>query len=63
MRHPGMAPVIERAHEQGRGLYVAHLSFTMSGAWDVSVTGRLPDGRRLSRRVGEATVGPAGDGP
>ena len=58
MQHPGMAPVIEPAREQGQGVYLTHLTFPMSGTWDVSVTGSLPDGQRLRRRVGAVAVAP-----
>ncbi|NQW05494.1 MAG: FixH family protein [Acidobacteria bacterium] len=57
MQHPGMAPLIEPAREHGPGVYVTRLTFTMAGAWDLSVTGSLRDGQRLRRRVGGLLVG------
>jgi hypothetical protein len=56
MSHPGMAPVIEPAAARGRGVYTAQLQFTMAGDWDVLVTGRLPDGRRLRQPAAHLIV-------
>jgi hypothetical protein len=51
MSHPGMAPVIAAVAEREEGVYEVRLQFTMSGDWIVLVTGSLPDGRRLNRRI------------
>ena len=59
MLHPGMAPLIEPAREERSGVYTARVSFPMSGAWELSVTGFLFDGRRLRRHIANATIGPA----
>jgi hypothetical protein len=60
MSHAGMAPVIAAVAERGDGVYEAHLRFTMSGDWILLVTGWLPDGRRLDRRIDIAHARPPG---
>lgn len=51
MAHPGMVPVFGTATETQPGRYEAPLTLTMGGDWVLSVTARLPDGRRLRRDV------------
>ena len=60
MPHPGMAPVTATVAERGEGVYQVRLPLTMSGDWVLHVTGQLPDGRRLNRRIDIADTRPAG---
>ena len=50
MTHPGMIPELGAAVSEGSGAYVIPFEWTMAGEWVVTVTGELPDGRRLIRR-------------
>jgi hypothetical protein len=59
MTHPGMAPVIERAVDAGKGTYRVGLRFTMAGVWVLYAKGTLADRRVIDHRVGEVTVRPA----
>ena len=59
MTHPGMAPVIERAVDAGKGTYKVSLRFTMAGVWVLYAKGTLADRRVIDRSVGEVTVRPA----
>ena len=51
MNHAGMTPVFANAKEIGPGKYQATLDLTMRGDWFVLITGKLPDGRKLKRKV------------
>jgi YtkA-like len=51
MSHPGMAPSIASAVEGADGLYVADLQFTMPGDWILLVSGTLPNGAAVERRI------------
>jgi hypothetical protein len=59
MSHPGMQPVFADVYEVGRGRYRAPLHFTMAGDWVLLVSGRLPDGRSVERRIEVAGVRPS----
>ncbi len=48
MSHPGMAPLVTTVTEQGDGVYVSDLRFTMAGDWTLLVTGDMPDGQKIS---------------
>jgi hypothetical protein len=48
MSHPGMAPLVTTVTEQGDGVYVTDLPFTMAGDWTLLVTGEMPDGQKIS---------------
>ena len=58
MAHPGMAPVAATVSESGDGVYRVRVRFTMAGDWILMVTGALPDGRTLNRRIDVAHVKP-----
>lgn len=51
MNHAGMKPVFADAKEVDPGKYEATLDLTMGGDWFVLVTGKLPDGRKLRRKL------------
>jgi hypothetical protein len=59
MSHPGMAPVMAAIVERGDGTYEAALRFTMAGDWILLVTGELPGGAPLTKRIEIAGVRPA----
>jgi hypothetical protein len=59
MSHPGMKPVLAAVVERGDGTYEAALRFTMAGDWILLVTGELPGGGRLEKRIEIAGVRPA----
>lgn len=50
MSHAGMAPTFGEAIEITTGSYRGILEFSMAGDWVVSVTARLPDGRRVEQQ-------------
>lgn len=60
MSHAGMAPVLANAIERAPGLYEVPFTFTMQGDWVLLVSGVLPDGVRVERRIDVANVRPAG---
>lgn len=51
MSHPGMAPIVAAAAERADGVYEGRLRLSMVGDWIIVVTGSLPDGRTLTRRI------------
>lgn len=51
MTHPGMVPIVAKASEEKPGLYVATMTWTMSGDWVVFFEARWPDGRRKESKV------------
>lgn len=51
MSHPGMAPVLATATERDEGTYEAELELTMRGDWILLVSGSLPNGETLDRRI------------
>jgi hypothetical protein len=59
MAHPGMAPVIATAEERDAGVYQIRLQFTMPGSWILLLTGTLPDGRGLDRRIDTSVIAAA----
>ena len=60
MSHAGMAPVLATATESAPGVYEVPFTFTMAGDWVLLVSGVLPDGSRVERRIDVANVRPAG---
>jgi predicted hotdog family 3-hydroxylacyl-ACP dehydratase len=60
MSHPGMAPLIATVAERSDGVYEADVRFTMAGDWILLVTGRLPDGRKIERRLDVQNARPGG---
>ena len=51
MNHAGMKPEFADLEETEPGSYVGSLEFTMGGDWFVLVTGQLPDGRRIDKKI------------
>lgn len=51
MSHPGMAPVFAGLDDGAAGHYRARLTLTMGGDWVFTVTGTVPGGRALERRI------------
>jgi hypothetical protein len=68
MSHAGMVPVLGSATDQGAGTYVVpDFHFTMAGAWVLTVTATLTEGRHTEIRVETGVVGappgfPRGEG-
>jgi hypothetical protein len=60
MSHAGMAPVLAAATEPASGVYEVPFTFTMAGDWVLLISGALPDGRRVERRIDVANVRPPG---
>jgi nitrogen fixation protein FixH len=58
MSHPGMRPVLVEARPGGSGIYEAAFEWTMAGAWIVTVTATLPDGRTAVRRFDFSVTAP-----
>ena len=58
MNHAGMVPVLGSGMDQGAGTYVvSDFRFTMAGAWVLTLTARLPDGRQTEIRAETGVVG------
>jgi hypothetical protein len=51
MSHPGMSPLFEEAKETAPGSYQARIDFNMGGDWVVLLHIKLPDGRKIERRM------------
>jgi hypothetical protein len=51
MNHAGMRPSFAELQPAGEGRWTGTLELTMGGDWFLLVTGTLPDGRRLERKV------------
>jgi hypothetical protein len=61
MSHPGMAPSIASAVEGADGVYEADLQLTMPGDWILLVSGTLPTGAAVERRIDVPGVRQGGD--
>ena len=51
MNHAGMEPSFAETKEAEPGQYRGTLKFTMGGDWFVLVTGTLPGGEKLKRKI------------
>jgi hypothetical protein len=61
MTHPGMAPIVAPAVDEGGGRYRVAMRFTMAGEWVLWIKGTLPDRRPVDRRLeGVVSVRPSG---
>ncbi|RME85915.1 MAG: hypothetical protein D6775_01525 [Caldilineae bacterium] len=57
MSHAGMQPVLTEALPGDPGTYKALITWSMAGDWIVTITVKLPDGRRFRRRFDLTVVG------
>jgi len=51
MTHPGMAPVTTDAIEISPGTYQSTVRLSMAGDWVFVVSGKLPDGHRITKEM------------
>ena len=57
MNHAGMRPSFASVRELSPGTYGGTINFTMGGDWFLLITGDLPGGHRLEKKVDVPGVG------